>query len=401
MEKVKVAFFAEILTADLDGAVRTMYQLVNRIDPERFDFLFIYGQGPSGVAGFKTLSIPFIGLPFNKNYILSLPLFAQKRLYESLKAFSPHVIHIATPSLLGNFGLNYARSNGLPVISIYHTHFISYIDYYFKYTPFLIKKIKRLLAHHHQYFYNQCDKVYVPSETIKAALCKIGIADDKMKIWKRGIDTNLFSPGKRDLNKMHELTGNKNPVILFASRLVWEKNLETLFTIYDEMQNRQPEVNFLIVGDGIARQACQKRMKKAIFTGTVNHGSLSILYASSDIFLFPSVSETYGNVVLEAMASGLPCVIANSGGSKDFITQGFNGFKCRPYHTLDYIEKIEILLSNKVFYDQFATQGLNCSKRLSWPKLAQTYFDDICTLAKPSVTELALRGVPNSAISSA
>jgi glycosyltransferase involved in cell wall biosynthesis len=200
----------------------------------------------------------------------------------------------------------------------------------------------------------------------------------------------LFSPYKKDAGLIQRLTNNKNPTIIFASRLVWEKNLETLFAIYEQMQNRATPVNFLVVGDGIARQASESRMNKAIFTGKIDHQYLSVLYASADVFLFPSVSETYGNVVVEAMASGLPCVIADGGGSKDFIEQGVNGFKCSPYNAADYIEKIELILSNKLLSAQFSTESWQCSKQLSWDQLAQTYFDDVNSLVFKQPEQLVL-----------
>ena len=383
MRKIKVAFFADILVEDFDGAVRTMFQLIKRIDTTRFDYLFIYGVGPNKLPGFDSLKIPTVPLPINTNYSIALPMLAKKRLNSKLQAFGADVIHIATPSFLGNFGLDYANRTGLPVISIYHTHFISYIDYYFKYAPIFIKGIKQRIAEGHKSFYNRCDKVYVPSETIKTELRGMGIYPSKMKIWKRGIDTFLFSPDKKDKSIIRRLTGNNNPTIIFASRLVWEKNLETLFAVYDKMQAGAKPVNFLIVGDGTAWLACEARMPKAIFTGKISHQQLAGLYASADVFLFPSVSETYGNVVIEAMASGLPCVIADGGGSGDFIEQGVNGFKCRPYDAADYAEKIELLLTNKALSIQFAAEGLQSSRKLSWEMLAQAYFDDVRSLAIP------------------
>jgi glycosyltransferase involved in cell wall biosynthesis len=390
LRKIKVAFFVDILVEDFDGAVRTMFQLINRIDTTRFEYLFIYGAGPDKLKGFDSLKISAITLPINTNYSIALPFLAQTRLNNKLAEFGVDVIHITTPSFLGNFGLDYANRNGLPVISIYHTHFISYVDYYFKYAPVLIKGIKQRIALGHKSFYNRCDKVYVPSESIKTELYEMGIYSAKMKIWKRGIDTRLFSPDKRDTSLIQRLTNNKNPTIIFASRLVWEKNLETLFAIYEQMQTRATPVNFLIVGDGIARQTCETRMKKAIFTGKIDHQYLSVLYASADVFLFPSVSETYGNVVVEAMASGLPCVIADGGGSKDFIEQGINGFKCSPYNAADYTEKIELILNNKPLSNQFSTEGLLCSKQLSWDQLAQTYFDDVSSLVFKQPEQLVL-----------
>jgi glycosyltransferase involved in cell wall biosynthesis len=389
MKNIRVAFFAEILTDDFDGAVRTMFQLIKRINNAEFQYLFIYGVGPDLIEGHESLKIPAIALPVNTTYSIALPVLAQSRLKRKLRDFAPDVVHISTPSLLGGFALNYAIQNHLPTISIYHTHFISYVDYYFKHTPFLISGIKNKLTGSLKAFYNRCDKVYIPAESIRQELLETGIDRDRMQIWKRGIDTALFSPGKKDPRVMIAISGNKKPTILFASRLVWEKNLETLFSIYDELQLRNFPVNFLIAGDGTARKDCEERMPKAIFTGKVDHQRLSVLYASADVFLFPSVTETYGNVVLEAMSSGLPCVIADGGGSKDFIEQGLNGFKCSPNDAIDYVDKIELILSDLHLRDQFINEGLACSQQLSWDKLARQYFADIRLLAHQPMPQLA------------
>ncbi len=377
MRRIKVAFFAEILTADFDGASRTMFQLIDRIDKTRFDFLFICGVGPDYIMGFPTFKVPVISLPINTNYTMALPLLARKRLKIRIKDFAPQVVHIATPSLLGAFALKYANKRNIPVISIYHTHFISYIDYYFKHAPFLIGKVKQTIAGTQKAFYNHCDNLYVPAESIRKSLNEMGVEDSRITIWKRGIDTNLFSPKHRDTQLMEKLTGNTLPTIIFASRLVWEKNIETLFKIYKRVQESDLQVNFMIAGDGIGIKACKDKMKNAIFTGKVNHETLAILYASSNLFLFTSISETYGNVVLEAMASGLPCVIADGGGSADFIEQGVNGFKCKPTNEEDYFARITQLLSDGSMRDKFIDEGLSYSKKLSWEQLAQYYFNDL------------------------
>jgi len=379
MKKIRVAFFAEILIEDFDGAVRTMYQLIKRIDRDIFEFLFVYGAGPDSIAGFESLKVPALTLPINTGYTMAIPALVTSELTEEVNNFSPDIVHIATPSLLGNFALKYATQHGLPVISIYHTHFISYIDYYLKHTPFLINKVKQIMTESHKAFYNQCDQVYVPSVTMKDELINMGVDTYRMTLWQRGIDTCLFSP--RHKKSLRAITGNDNPTILFASRLVWEKNLETLFEIYTQMQDRHPEVNFIIAGDGVACKACESRMPNAVFTGKVDHKGLSVLYASSTLFLFPSVSEAYGNVVLEAMASGVPCVIADGGGSKDFIEQGINGFKCKPYDAACYVEKIELLLKSNTLREQFIEEGLQYSSRLSWEHLASVYFDDLAEMA--------------------
>lgn len=387
-KRIRVAFFAEILVEDSDGASRTMFQLINRIDPAEFEFLFICGTGPDRISGFECLKIPSITLPVNASYTMALPVLIKTEIKEKLNTFLPDVIHIATPSLLGNFALKYAQRNFLPVLSIYHTHFISYIDYYLKHTPFLINKVKQLVAESHKTFYNQCDTIYIPSETIKDELTLMGIEVPRMKLWKRGMDTQLFSPKHRNPELLRQLTGNNDPTIFFASRLVWEKNLETLFAIYNTLQEQNIKVNFVIAGDGTAKTACEASMKNAIFLGKVDHKTLAVLYASATIFLFPSISETYGNVVLEAMASGLPCIIADGGGSRDSIEQGINGFKCSPYLAKDFAEKIVILLNDRQLRNQFIEKGLQQSKAFNWSELAIEYFNDLKALSEVPQLEL-------------
>ncbi|WP_256007414.1 glycosyltransferase family 4 protein [Pedobacter deserti] len=381
MKKIKVAFFAEILVEDFDGAARTMFQLIKRIDPSRFEFLFVCGVGPDKLVEFECIKLPIVTLPINATYTMALPGLMKKQLKKRLREFMPDLVHIATPSLLGGFALKYANRQGLPVMTIYHTHFVSYIDYYLKYAPFLIEKVKQMLADNQKLFYNRCDTIYVPSTSIMTELTRYGVDSNRMKLWKRGINARLFSPDKRDARIIERLTGNNRPAILFASRLVWEKNLETLFKIYDGVQGAGLDVNFIVAGDGIAKRACQSRMKRAVFVGKLGHDALSALYASSSIFLFPSVSETYGNVVLEAMASGLPCIIADGGGSADFVKDGVNGFKCAPYDADHYVMRIRRLLSDRQLARQFSAAGLAQCFGLDWDQLATAYFDEVSLLA--------------------
>jgi len=381
-KRIKVAFFAEILVEDFDGASRTMFQIIKRIDPENFEFLFFCGTGPEKLYGFDCVCVPSIGVPLNGTYKMALPALAAGRIRSTLEQFAPDVIHIATPSILGNFALKFAYRYQIPVISVYHTHFISYVDYYLRYAPFFIDMVKPLVSENQKNFYNQCDIVYVPAESISADLRSMNIEAWRLKLWKRGLDTGVFSPDRRNPRVMREITGNSKPTILFASRLVWEKNLETLIAIYTEIKKRNIDVNFLVVGDGVARKACEKRMPEAIFIGKIEHAQLAVLYASADIFLFPSISETYGNVVLEAMASGLPCIVANGGGSADFIEQGINGFKCKPNDAEDYIAKMLLLLTDKSLRVQFAEKGLVQSKNCNWEHLTEIYFNDLERLSK-------------------
>lgn len=381
MAKIKVAFFAEILIEDFDGAARTMFQILNRIPHDQYSFLFFCGMGPQTIHGYECITLPTITTPVNTDYKMVVPQLALSKIKAKLANFQPDVIHIATPSLLGSFAAGYAVRRHIPVITIYHTHFISYIQYYFKRLPFLIRPVERQVAKSNRSFYNKCKLVYVPSQSIAGELAQMGVAPSRMKIWKRGIDRNLFAPQKRDVNAIRQLTGNSKPVIIFASRLVHEKNLVTVFAIYDILQQMGMPYNLLLAGDGVAYDECRQRMPGAVFAGRVDHQTLARLYASSDVFVFPSISETIGNVVLEAMASGLPCVIADGGGSRDFITQGVNGFKCPPNDANAYVEKIRQLLSQPGVHQSVRQAGLQYSSAFNWSDLVGTYFNDVRELA--------------------
>ena len=385
MNKVKVIFFADMLIADFDGASKTMFQLINRIPPDRFEFLFVCGIGPDYIHGFKCIRVFSLSVPGNKDYRFATAMFQKAELDKEIDRFSPDIIHIATPSLLGNYALKKAKQTGIPVISIYHTHFVSYVDYYIKKFPFLIDFTKNTVNTMLKTFYNQCNIVYVPSHTMIRELEATGIKPEVMKLWERGIDKHIFSPSKRNRQSMRAITGNDHPCILFVSRLVWEKNLQTMIDLYLLAEKNKFNCNFIIAGDGAARESLEKQMPKALFLGYLGHEKLATVYASSDVFLFPSVTETFGNVVLEAMATGLPCVIADSGGSKDFIRHGVNGFRCNPFDAKDFLNRIVEIIEHPDLSEQFTKAGIETAKKYVWENLAWEYFEDLQSLALKTI----------------
>jgi glycosyltransferase involved in cell wall biosynthesis len=375
-----VAFFADILTRDYDGAIKTMYHLIDNIPEEKFEFMFCSGMPPKEKMNHRIVEIPSFVLPFNSNYKASLPYFSNK-LTKELTDFNPDVIHIATPSPLGFFGLYYAKRNHIPTLSIYHTNFLSYMKHYFKSLPFLIKPVETIVKYAYRSFYNFCKTVYVPTLQMIRELKECGVAENNLKLWQRGIAVDIFNPSKKDKNFIRQLTGNDKPNILFASRLVWEKNMETLFNIYDEVQAQQLDVNFIIAGSGVAEQEARKRMKKAFFLGFLDHENLAKVYASSDVFVFPSVSETFGNVVVEAMACGCVPVIARGGGSQALVKNGETGFLCEPCNAAEYVENMKTLLTNLPLKEKMQSRGVEYASTLNWDHLVNEYFTDLETLA--------------------
>ena len=380
--KIRVAFFTDVLIRDFDGAIKTMYQLINRIPQDRFEYVFFCGVPPKHDFKHRVVKVPSMIIPFNASYRVSLPRFARVKLWWKLSEFKPDIIHISTPSFLGFFGLNYAKNKGIPVLSIYHTHFISYMRYYFKHVPFLIKPVESLITKLYKKFYNRRDLVYVPTNFMMEELIEHGIAKEPLKQWHRGLETDVFNADRKDEAYIRKITGNDKPCLLYASRIVWEKNIETLFEIYDEAEAQQLDVNFIVAGSGVAEPEARERMKNAHFLGYLNHDELGKLYASTAIFVFPSISESYGNVVVEATACGCIPVIARGGGSQALVKDGETGFLCEPNDPKDYIEKIKLLLSDESLRNKMQAAGAQYTSSLSWEHLADEYFRDIELLAE-------------------
>lgn len=384
MVKIKVAFFSDILVEDFDGANRTMFQIIDRIPVDRYEYFFICGERPAPEFPFEVFKVPNITIPLNDDYKIAIPALLHFKLKNAVEEFNPDVIHITSPSLLGNFAIHFAKERNIPIITIYHTHFISYVEYYTRSIPVITNVAKSSIISGQKNFYNKCDLTLVPTQMMKEELISYGFNKDLLEIWPRGLDSQVFNPTKKDISFIQSITGNDRPNILFASRLVWEKNLETLMRIYEMAELHQVRWNFILAGDGVAREKMEENMPNAFFLGTVDQEELAILYASSDVFLFPSISETYGNVVIEAMACGCPCIIARGGGTLSFIDDGVNGFICEPTDSQEYFQKINKILDDTSLRSIFINRSLEFVKGLDWNHLVQKYFSFVDKLANKS-----------------
>lgn len=179
---IRVAFFAEILKRNYDGATRTMFQIIDRIDESEFEFIFLCGLPPEETIPQKVYRFPVLRIPFQKNYYFVNPLFKKRRIHNILDEFQPNVIHIASPSLMGRMAASYGKKNQIPVLSIYHTHYKSYVQYYFRKVPFLTGLVRKYVVSRTKAFYNRCDLMLVPTKSIKNEMRKDGIQKKKIKI---------------------------------------------------------------------------------------------------------------------------------------------------------------------------------------------------------------------------
>ena len=315
---LRVALVTSSYNFITDGVALTLNRLVGWLGTQGVQVKVFAPTGPKPALAHQgeLISVPSMPLPGRPEYRLAFGLGsdAQRRLLD----FKPDLIHIAVPDLLGLAALKLAQKHNIPVVASYHTRYETYLRHYW-YLRGLEKPLKRYL----RWFYGAAREVYVPSWSVRAALLADGLRDN-FKPWPRGIDTARFDPRKRSTAwREHHGIGPDEIVVLHVSRLVREKRLDTLTAALRQLTVPH---RVLIVGDGPEREFVQGELPNAIFTGFLAGEDLAAAYASSDIFVFPSDSESFGNVTLEAMASGLPCVCADATGSRSLVAAGETGF---------------------------------------------------------------------------
>lgn len=323
----------------------------------------------------ELVGIPSIPMPGRPEYRFAKGF--PKSVRKKLEAFNPTIVHVATPDYAGTGGMLWARKRGIPVVSSFHTHFVSYTEYY------KISFLDPFLWAYARWFYKRVQEVYVPSESMKDVLKEHGISSD-IKIWARGVETGLFSPEKRDPTFRESIGATENaPVISFVSRLVLEKETRTVVEVFKKIHQTDANVRFLIVGDGPARAEMEAALPYAAFTGYLKGEDLARAYASSDVFFFPSLTETFGNVTLEALASGLPAVVADASGSKSIVQHGQCGFILPPKNIDLFAERLLFLANNQASRAAMSVAARKRALEFSWPVIHETLFDRYKALINP------------------
>jgi glycosyltransferase involved in cell wall biosynthesis len=308
--------------------------------------------------------IPSFTFPIYKDY--KFPFAGHRSFEEKLEEFKPDILHINSPCPLGYAAVKYGMKHNIPVVATYHTHFASYAKYY---------KVKALESVSWSYFrviYNNCETVYVPSKPILEELNSHGLYN--LQYLPHGVDTNVFNPGlySEEWKTKNNLQGKT--ILLFVGRLVWEKDLNTLSLAYRILKGKRDDIAMVIVGDGPIRNELKELMPDALFLGQLSGNDLSTAYASSDIFVFPSTTETFGNVTIEAMASGIPPICAKEGGAYGIIDDGVTGLITNPRDPVDLSDKIEYLVNSTVKRKLIAANSLAFAKEQSWDKIFKKLF---------------------------
>jgi glycosyltransferase involved in cell wall biosynthesis len=298
---------------------------------------------------------------------VKFPLYAEMRLAlpncrgieERLHKFKPDLVHLVTEFPVGLAGLAYAHKHRVPMVSSYHTNMPEYLRYYR--LPLLESAMWRYM----RWFHGFARTTFCPSQSTYKLLETQGFRN--LAVWGRGVDTSLFHPRKRDCGLRRQYGRGRDVLLLYAGRLAAEKSLDVLLDALVIINAQADNVQLVIAGDGPLREELMRRAPANVtFTGYLPQEELAKVYASCDLFMFPSTTETYGNVVLEAMAAGLPVVSPDVGGVKENLVTGHNGLACAPQSAPEMAEAALRLVRERGEREEMSLNARKHAERRSW-----------------------------------
>lgn len=376
---MKVAIFTDTFLPDVNGVAGTLGRWADYLERKGVELRIfaphtVDRNSPSYNSSIvdRFYSIPFLLYPECK---LAIP--NPNRIRKSLAQFKPDLIHVATPFNLGLFGQRYAHKHNIPLVASYHTHFDQYLAFY------KLQWLEPMLWKYVLWFHQGCEKIYVPSASTLTYLQEKGLK--RLEIWSRGVDVSRFHP-MVDRQAVLQRVGVPSDkfVYLYVGRIAPEKSIDVLLAGYEALPEPvKRKSHLLLVGDGPMLKELEETYRNhegITFTGFMGGKSLSELYAAADVFWFPSATETFGNVVLEAMASGTPVIGASAGGVQDLITHGVNGLLCPPLNLSANRDAALQLFSNRELLHRLSREGRTYSLKQSWDSIFGRLFDSYMTV---------------------
>lgn len=379
IDTLKVALFSGNYNYQADGANKALNKLVAFFQ-ENGATVKVFSpttKTPAFAPAGELISVPSIPVPGRGEYRIGLGLNSE--LKQEIRDFSPDIFHLSAPDFLGHSALRFAKILKIPVVASFHTRFDTYFRYYG------LGSIEAFIKKRMAAFYAQCDWVYVPSLSVGDVLKDENIVGSNMRIWSRGINHENFSRIHRSRTwRLRQGFNDQDVVLAFVGRLVREKGLDDYAKLYDALKNRRLPVKALIVGNGPEFQRVRERMPDAIMTGHLSGDDLSCAYASADIFINPSLTETFGNVTLEAMSSGLPTVCVEATGSSDLVDNGITGWLVPSASSPDWVEQTALLCSDPDMRIRMGRMGSLKSAQYDWSTILRNMLEDYKTLSRAS-----------------
>jgi len=365
---MKITFVTDTYSPQANGVATTLERLVNglrerghTVDVVRPAVLACDEEG---------LEVPSFGLPGYREVRFGFPM--KMVLLARWNRSRPDVIYVATETPLGASAISAARALEIPVASGFHTNFQQYVAHYRM--PLLEKATMSYLRHLH----NRSVCTFVPSHDVIDQLDARGF--ENLQLLPKGVDTRLFHPKKRSLALRQTWGVGKGGLVgLYVGRIAAEKNLPLILETFREIQKRIPDFKGVFVGDGPKLEELRRAHPDFIFAGVLRGEDLATHYASADLFVFPSVTETFGNVTLEAMASGLAVVAYDYAAAKQHIRNGINGFTA-PFDDRQAYLDLAVEAARRDLRE-VREEARGAARKVRWKKVVKRFEDQLRGLA--------------------
>ncbi|MES2693764.1 MAG: glycosyltransferase family 1 protein [Verrucomicrobiota bacterium] len=374
---MKLALVTETFPPEINGVAMTFGTIVCELG-QRGHAVTVYRPRRRDLPAADThpeyVEVPVPGMPIPRYPMLRLGLPAGRRLRAAWKVERPDLVHVATEGPLGATAVSAARALGIPVTSSFHTNFHAYTKHYG--FGLFHRPVLGWLRHVH----NRTRRTFAPTRELCRELAELGFRD--LAVLSRGVDTRQFHPAHR----ANELRANwgagpEDPVVVHAGRMAAEKNYDLLFHAYAAMRAANPRCRFVVVGDGPLRPRLQRAQPHVTFTGFVPRAELARHYASADIYIHASLTETFGNVLTEAMASGLAVAGFDYAAAREFVRHGQNGLVVPCDQPDALVEAAVLLARDPVLRTRLRQPARAAVEAQSWERVIGGFEADLLKIA--------------------
>jgi len=364
---LRIAVVTETWPPEVNGVAMTLAKLVQGLSHRNHDVQLIRPRQTKTDSPMSDASLEEVlmrGMPIPRYPELKLGLPSKKTLVKTWTLRRPDVVHIATEGPLGWSALQAAKVLKLPVTSDFRTNFQSYSKHYG------VGWLRKPIVAYLRKFHNATACTMVPTRELMRTLSQNGFAN--LKVVSRGVDTKLFNIAKRDTSLRSSWGATDNTKVLISvGRMAPEKNLDQVLKTYEALKSTGQAFKLVMVGDGPLKEQFQKRYPEIIFPGMLSQTNLAAYYASSDLFIFPSQTETFGNVTLEALASGIPVLAFDCAAARDWVQTGVNGWLIAENNPEGFAAQAVTVFNSKDLLDQITQSTRQQVVHLDWDQIAE------------------------------
>ena len=367
LRRLRVCIVTETFPPEVNGVAMTVNHLVSGLLARGHQVQLVRPRQSVADRSYQdgamtVVTVSGMALPFYRD--LRVGFAATGRLIRLWRQIPPDLVHVVTEGPLGGSAVRAAKRINLPLLSSFHTNFHVYSGHYG--FGFLRGPITAYLRR----FHNGCDCTLVPTEELALLLRRLGF--QHVQVLSRGVDTRLFSPQRRSLALRQSWgAGPEDLVTLYVGRLAAEKNIELAVRAFGAIQRERPRSRFVLVGDGPLAASLREKNPDFVFCGTRRGEDLAAHYASADLFLFPSLSETFGNVVLEAMASGLVVVAFDYAAAHQHLSHGRCGLLAPPEDDAAFVALACGLAGDRERLQLLGRQARRATETVDWDNIYQ------------------------------